>query len=308
MKHLVWFSLLISVVGCGTATHDGTGKSSSGGQQSASTAAQAAFRDTFYAFAKTQNCVKCHASLITPKFGAADLAEAYAQARGTEIGSTKPLIDFSNPNASIFAIYAGNGHCSDTPCSNPSNTATVQTLLATWATAELAGGPGVTPPPEAIPPKHVSVSIPLPATIAAFNAAQPTLIRFNLNTLSPLFGNVKVANALLEIEVRLANAAGTQYRFSRPKIFGNTATVSVVGLHLYIKAPAAVGMGDEDLSQSILWNAVGKPTPVVAAIAVRPAVLPLTPNAAIPLTTNSIFYPKTVGVSDTLTIGFEDLQ
>ena len=308
MKHLVWFLILISVVGCGTASHDGNGRSSSNGQQSASSAGEAAFRDTLYAFAKSQNCVKCHSTIVTPKFGAADLDEAYAQARGTEIGSTKPLINFANPNASIFATYAGNGHCSDTPCSNPSNTATVQTLLATWATAEIVSSGGGTGSPAPVTPKYVAVSIPLPATIAAFNAANPTLIRFNLNTLNPLFGNVKVANALLEIEVRLANAAGTQYKFSRPKIFGNTATVSVAGLHLYIKAPAAIGVGDEDTGQSVLWNAVGKPTPVVAAIAVRPAALPLTPNAAVPLTNNSIFYPKTVGVSDTLTLGIEDLQ
>src|SRR6185437_11351547 len=84
------------------------------------------FQQTFYAFAQSQNCVKCHGASTHPMFASSDLNTAYMEATGTQIGSTAPLIDFTNPSASIIATYAGNGHCGDTPCSNPANTAVVQ--------------------------------------------------------------------------------------------------------------------------------------------------------------------------------------
>lgn len=285
---------------------------SSSNNVASSGAGYEAFKTSFYAFAQSQNCVKCHGSLVTPKFANSDPAQAYQQARGNEIGSSTPLIDFNNPNSSVFAVYAGNGHCNDTPCSNPANTATVQSLLATWAAAEKAGGGSTTTgggTGSAVTPKYLTANLSLPATIANYDAATnaSTPLRFNLNQAMPADLGAKYANAILEVEVRYTGPSQTHYRFNRMKIYGNNAAGTIVGLHLYIKGASDAGMGNEDLQQTMLWNSIGKPTPVAVPVAARPGTLPATPVNVTPFSTTGLILPK-IGAGDVITIGIEILN
>jgi hypothetical protein len=102
-----------------------------------STKGLTAFQNGFYAFAHTQGCVKCHAASQHPTFAAADILVAYDETRGNQLGSMEPLIDFTRPDDSIIADYAGNKHCKDTPCSDPVNSEIVKGLLEAWARVEL---------------------------------------------------------------------------------------------------------------------------------------------------------------------------
>src|SRR5580704_925386 len=129
--------IMASLFGAGCAQHNGDSSSSS----SAASGLQA-FESGFYQFVNKQGCVQCHGASQSPTFAAPNIATAYAAAKGNQIGSTTPLIDFSNPSASIFVTYAGNNHCSATPCSNPAVAPQVTQLLTTWAQAELAAGGG----------------------------------------------------------------------------------------------------------------------------------------------------------------------
>lgn len=323
MRGIYALCVCLTLVACGQPSYESStpsvnGAVGSNSQVNSSGAGAAAFKTGFYSFANSQGCVKCHGSIVSPKFASPDFNEAYAQARGNEIGSTKPLIEFASPNASIFAVYAGNSHCGDAPCSNPANTAVVQGLLATWAAAELAGGSNTpTQTGGSAPPKFVTVSLTIPANLAAYNAAANTPLRFNLNQLANAeTGGAaaiqKLNNAILEIEARYANISMTNYRFIKPKIIGASATVTVVGLHIFSKGATEEGIGVEDTQQTQFWNNVGKPTPVTAAVVARPNTLPTTPinansfvNTSVPLTTVTL---PVIGAGDMITIGFEVLQ
>jgi hypothetical protein len=239
----------------------------------------AAFKSGFYAFAKSQNCVKCHAAIQAPHFGSPDLATAYSEAL--------PLVDFNNPNASIIPIYAGNGHCADTPCSDPANTDKVKSLLRSWASAELSGGGDISDTPT-----YMTASVTLPATIPALTSANPGVVRFDLSQLDPAVP--VLSGAILEVEIQMSNA--TEYRVSRLKIAGNTAAVTISGVHVYIN-------GSEDTSQGSVWNGLSATAPVFAL----PKTLPTRPLGATPLTTQALNIPLQ-SASDVMTIGIENIQ
>jgi len=229
------------------------------------------FEKGFYAFVKAQNCVKCHGAVVNPMFAAADARAAYANA--------KTRVDFGAPQNSKFIAYVGNGHCGDVACSNAANSSVMQGHLQAWATAELDTADPVDPQDPGVN-KFVTAAVNLPANIPTLASANPALIRFQLSQLAP---NVPaLANAILEIEVHMANP--TTYRMNRPKIVGNSAPVSLDGIHIFIKPAAMAGLGIED-PNGAAWSVIA----VTAAIAQRPATLPTTPLAATPLRTNAIF-------------------
>ena len=67
----------------------------------------AAFQATVYQVT-SQKCVACHGSIQQPLHASPNVNTAYQAAL--------PLVDFSNPPASLLAIYSGNGHCSSSVC------------------------------------------------------------------------------------------------------------------------------------------------------------------------------------------------
>jgi hypothetical protein len=202
-------------------------------------------------------------------------------------------------------VFAGNSHCGDQACSNPANVAAIKALVAQWVTAETSsnnntgnnGGGGTPQPPGQA--KFLTGSMALPATIPTIMVTNPAVVRFPLSALNLPVSSL--TNAILEVEVQMSNA--TTYRFRRPKIVGNSAAVSVKGIHLYIRSATATGIGAEDTSQTLIWNMID----TSAAVFAKPANLPATPLGATPLSTSSVFYPK-VGAGDTITIGFDDLK
>lgn len=294
-------SLLISLCACGAPEHDPNGSFSS--SSVSSQAALAAFQNGFYTFAKNQGCVKCHASIVHPNFAAPDVTFAYSEAKGNQIGSTVPLIDFSNPDSSIIITYAGNSHCNDTPCANPANSDVVKGLLESWAAAEMAssgGGGGGGSSPKA---NYMTTTVALPANIPSITAATPGVVRFQLAQLSPAFA--ALSKAVLEVEIQMVTP--TEYRISRPKIAGNTSAVNVRGLHVYLNTAANYnatgGSGAEDANQGTFWNSVS----ATAAVFALPNPLPAKPLGATPLTTTTIQL-QVLSTADVLTIGFDNLQ
>lgn len=245
------------------------------------------FQTGLYAFVKAQNCVKCHGAVVNPMFAAADVQAAYSAA--------KSRVDFKAPENSKFVTYVGNGHCGDVVCSNPANGDVVKNLLVAWAEAELDHTGDPVNPGAA---KFATATVNLPATIPTLASANPALIRFSLNQLSPAVP--ALANAILEVEVHMANP--TTYRVNRPKIVGNTTPVSLDGIHILIRPASGMGMGVED-PNGAAWAQIA----VTAAIAARPATLPTTPLAATPLRTNAIFM-GTQSASDAMTIVLDNVR
>ena len=295
-KFAALIALTLMVSACGSTLHDVAGSEVSTSQLSSGSAVgMQAFQTGFYAFANTQGCVKCHGAVQAPHFAAPNLSTAYKAALGKKIGSNEPLIDFSNPDASIIAQYAGNNHCNDTPCSDPANTATVKGLLEAWANAEIAGGSvqNVTLP------KYMTASQQVPANVPNLTVKNPAVMRFSLSS----FGIPALSGAIVEIEVQKLSA--TQYRIGKPKIAGNTAAVMVSGIHLFIKDAAASGVGAQDPSQGMVWTSVSAAAPIFAL----PKTLPATPLAATPLTTiNMAAQAVSATGADVFTIGFDNVR
>lgn len=282
------------LTGCqGSPDHKGTETS---GISTASVEGLEGFKTTFYAFTKSQNCVKCHGSVVSPYFASPDVNVAYDFA--------SKLVDFDNPTASVIATYAGNSHCGDTPCSDPANTPVVKELLTAWAAAENQSaadgddGDGTEPPPAAGPPKYITAAVAVPANITGLNVA-PKVMRFQLSQMTSVPASLN--RAVLEIEIQTANA--NTYRINRIKIGGNTAAVSIRRIHVYVKTAGASGLGVEDLNQGNLWNSVVATAPVFAL----PANLPAGPLAATPLSTTALFVEK-LSATDVITIGIEEIQ
>jgi hypothetical protein len=291
---LIALSFLLTA--CGSTLHDVAGSDLSASQLSSGSAAGLkAFQTGFYAFANSQGCVKCHGAIQNPRFASPNLGEAYAAARGAKIGSTDPLIDFTNPDASIIVEYAGNSHCNDTPCANPANSATVQSLLEAWASAEVSGGVVQN---AALPP-YMTASMQVPANVPNLTVKNPAVMRFSLSSL----GVPALSGAILEIEVQKVNT--TQYRIGKPKIAGNSAAVMVNGIHLYIKDVAASGVGTQDASQGLAWTSLSASAPVFAL----PTKLPTTPLTATPLTSTYLAVQAASATgADVFTIGFDGLN
>lgn len=287
------FILVVGLTGCAQAGQSAHTGSSDAGGTSVNAAGLEAFKTGVYAYANSQGCVKCHGTVVTPKFASPNLNEAYAAAKSS--------VDFNALDTSALVVYAGNSHCGDQACSNPANVAAIKALVSQWVTAETAptnnnGGGTTTPPAQA---KFVTGSMALPATIPTIMVTNPAVVRFPLSALNPPVSSL--TNAILEVEVQMSNA--TTYRFRRPKIVGNSAAVNVKGVHLYIRPAELTGIGNEDVNQTLIWNMIN----VTAAVFAKPATLPATPLGATPLSTSSVFYSK-IGVGDVIAIGFDDLN
>lgn len=252
----------------------------------------AAFRAGFYAFAtKPGSCVVCHATVKGPFFAAPDLTTAY--------GEAKPLVDFNNPDASEFVTYAGNNHCGMSLCSGAANEASVRAMLANWATSELAVNTVPGGVPGSLTPKYLTAPLAVPATLPPLTTATPAVMRFPLNQLSPAIASL--SNAVLEIEIQQLSM-GT-YRINRAKIMGNSAAVSITGLHVYVKATGSAGLGVEDKGQSVIWAAVQATAPV----STLPGNLPVGPLNATPLVTDAIAV-QAQSTADLITIGIQDIN
>jgi mono/diheme cytochrome c family protein len=272
--------------GCGGAAHENPGfdyASLSGGDPGG----LAAFVNGFYAFTKTQNCVKCHGATTTPKFADPDISVAY--------GYFKTLVNANDPANSIIVTYAGNGHCSDTPCSDPSVRPQVTSLLQNWAAAENAGGSG-DPGGGPTGPAYMTGSLALPAGIPALGAA-PKVLRFPLSG----FNIPALSKAILEVELNMFNAS--EYRVARAKIMGNSSPVTVHGLHVFMRPSTASGIGLEDPNQGMGWvNIVA-----TANTSTLPNNLPTGPLTATPLVTTAIGI-AVQSASDVMTIGIDSFD
>jgi len=263
----------------------------------------AAFQNGFYAFVNKQGCVECHASVVHPTFAAADVNVAYASAKGTEIGSTTPLIDFTNPSQSIFIKNAGNGHCSAAPCSDPSVRPEVQSLLEAWAAAELNGssqGGGQVVTSSLIQPTYLTATMPMPANIPSITAQAPAVVRFDLSLLSPKFAGFE--DAILELSIELINA--NEYHITHPRIAGSARAVEITGIHVFIKPSTTLtGFGTEDTDQGNVWDSLN----VMAPMFTLPQPLPNGPMAATPLAVQADNC-AVQSASDMITVGFDQLQ
>lgn len=267
-----------------------------GGGGGINPAALQAFKNGYYAFSQSQGCVTCHASVVSPMFSSSNLTAAYTAA--------KSKVDFASVGSSVLISYVGNAHCSDSACSNPALAGTVQGYLESWAAAEASapsgggggGGVGVVTP--AVPPKHLTAAVALPATIPSINqAAVP--VRFLLNAMAPAFPALN--NAVAELEVQRLGPG--QYRVTRFKIAGASAPVRITGVHVYVRAAAATGIGVEDVYQGNLW----KNDVLNVAVIARPNPLPATPMNVAVLETLALIMPAQSS-ADVLTIGFENIE
>lgn len=276
---LVGVGLTLSIVACEKAAHDSKG---GGTFDLSSVGGEEAFKSTVYRFTQEQNCKMCHATTISPYFASADLKTAYGFAKG--------LVDFSTPEQSKLIRYAGNSHCGAAPCSSPSNSDLMKSLILQWATAEVGDGTtGIQ--------KYTTAALPIPNPLAAITAARPSIMRFELKS----FGIAALNNALLEIEIQKLNA--TNYRVNRIKIAGNTAAIRIQGVHVFVKPLGAAGIGVEDENQGSLWHTLDATAPVFA----RPATLPTTPLTATPLSTTALAI-QMQSAQDAITIGIEAIQ
>lgn len=279
------------------------GDASLSSQGGGSAAGLAAFQNGYYTFTKSRGCTACHGTTQSPLFDVGDVNAAYNAAR--------IFVDFKNPTGSLLITYAGNSHCAAALCSDPSVSTSVQALIVDWANAENAsssggnnGGGGGTSTGTV---KYVTAATALPKTIPTLmSSATPALLRIPLSSLNPPVASL--SKAILEVEVTLINP--TWYRFSKPKIAGNTAAVSVSGLHLYVRGPlVTTGLGTEDPNQGDTWNSILN---VTAAIFALPATLPTTALGATPITTNSVYDPivttTLTTTPDSVTVGFENIQ
>ena len=259
-----------------------------------------AFQQGFYTHVVNLGCNKCHDQNVQPYFASSQINVAYNYATGNRNGTSEKLINFSDPQSSIFIQYAGNSHCGDTPCSDPANQATVRTQLEAWAAAELAGNNDDTPV-DAVRAKFLTASVRVPATVPPITAATPAVLRFELSALSPSVSGLQ--NALLELEIQMSG--NNMYRINRPRIIGSTTALKFSGIRVYIKAVRDAGvLGKEDLTYANHWHNVSTTASPVA----RPATLPAGPiTAATPLVNSSLYYGVLTG-ENFFTIGFDDIS
>jgi hypothetical protein len=282
------FTLLLGVLIAGFQNCSGTHQANDGGLSSFSSPGggggpEAAFYEGFYSFTQSQGCVACHGSTQIPKFAQPDVNAAYAAFQG--------LVNPTDPGSSIIITYSGNGHCLVAACQSSASPPKVAAFLAAYAAAVT----GTPVQPISVAPKYLTPSMPMPTTIPAITVATPAVVRFPLAS----FGIPSLSNALLEVEIQMVNT--TEYRVGRPKIMGNTAVVTVSGIHVFIKpSTQTTGIGTEDPDQGSNWvNLIA-----AAAISTLPATLPTGPLAATPLTTiaNEM---QMQSASDMITIGID---
>lgn len=261
----------------------------------------AAFQQGFYTHVKTLGCTKCHDSNVNPYFASSNANAAYQNALGSRASSSAKLVDFNNPNSSIFIEYSGNSHCGDTACSDPNNRAITQQHIQNWAQAEISidDNPSVSTP-TTVAYKYITGSMRVPASIPAISATTPAVIRFDLAQLQPAIAGLQ--NALLEIEIQYVNT--NVYRLNRPRIVGATTNLVFSNLKVYMKQVADPSiLGLEDLTYTSNWHDVVNQPALVA----KPATLPAGPiTAATPLVNLPLYYVTSTG-TDYFTIGFGDI-
>ena len=291
LRPLLSVAVAMSLLGCmGAANQTTTGGPPGTGLD--------AFRSGFYAFAtKANSCVLCHASAQAPFFASNDVQAAYT--------ASKALVDFSNPTGSRFIAYAGNNHCGiATLCGpNSGNPAIVKEDIIQWAYAETSPGPDAGTPPQTLPYLTASMAIPAISTLPTLTAGKTAVLRFPLSNLKPAVATL--SKAILELEVVMANP--TEYRFTSPKLGGNTAMVQLSGLHVLVKPSAVAGPGSEDQNQGDAWDGVS----ASIAVSTLPNPLPTTPLIITPLDTRAVFvgaYSSNGDLNDTITVGFDMLQ
>lgn len=281
----VGLAVTVAFQACGGGIHENPGSYTDfgSGLGAASAKGMAAFQSGFYAFTKSQGCVKCHGVFQAPKFADPDLNVAYS--------AFTSLVNPDHPTGSLIITYAGNAHCADTPCSDPTVRPQVTSLLQSWAAAvNSSGGSG------GASAKYMTQSMAMPTTIPPLSAA-PALMRFPLSGL----GIPALSGALLEIEVNMFSPG--EYKVARAKIMGNTSAITVSGVHVYVRPATASGTGLEDPNQGLAWTMI---TASVAA-STLPTRLPTTPLTAAPFVTGSLGIAQQ-SVSDVLTVGFDDIQ
>ncbi|MGZ3690148.1 MAG: hypothetical protein ACXVAX_01515 [Pseudobdellovibrio sp.] len=266
--------------------------SSDNSSLASNTAGLDAFTSGYYAFVKSQGCIKCHQDKISPNIGAADVNTAYQ--------SAKLLLDVTSPNASVLIDYAGNSHCGDVACSNTSAKAVAQSNIDAWAAAELAASAPTNTAPTTASFKYQTAALKVPATIPTITSATPAVMRFDLSQLKPAVAGLQ--NAILEIEIQYVNT--NIYRINKPKIVGATTALVYTDIGVYMKQSSDPSvLGAEDLTYTSNWHDLIKQPALVA----KPATLPTGPLPATtvtPLIDLPLYYVTTTGADYfTLTFG-----
>jgi hypothetical protein len=250
-----------------------------------STPGAQAFVSGLYAFASpTTSCGECHGASQVPLFASTKVGFAYRSAR--------LLVNFNDPDNSPFVAYATNNHCGLASVCGPDsgNGAVIADALSQWATAELSSGSGSSA-------KYLTASITIPniADLPTFRDGSPTVLQLPLSGLQPAVPSL--SGAVLQLELVAPNP--TEYRFSNPKIGGNTAAVTITGIHLFVKPAAADGVGSEDLTQGDTWDSDVVTIPAGSLSDAAPF-----DDRAL----NVGAYTTSDELNDTLTVGFDDIQ
>jgi hypothetical protein len=221
----------------------------------------------------------------------------------TAYEQAKSVVSFSDPTNSIFVLYSGNNHCGVAACQSSASPATVSTLLTQWAAVENANGDAG--PTGIILPAWLTATVPMPTTIPMVTSATaPAVINFQLSALTPPVASL--SGAILQLEVQMDNP--TTYKFSNPRIGGNTASVTIGGIHIFIRpSGTTTGIGTEGPSPANLWDSL---TGLIAAVFNLTSTTPTTPIAATPLTTTDLFVQmqSTAPAVDSITIGIDSIQ
>lgn len=253
-----------------------------------------AFSSTIYSFGQSQGCVACHGRTVNPQWMSSDLETAYSFAR--------PKLDVNNPTGSIFATYVANNHCGNPICADPANVPVVQDLLAQWAAVEYAHNGQQTGGTTLPNPPYVTATMAIPANLPLITSGKLAVMRFDLSQLAPQVP--ALVGAVLEISIQSYNSAMTNYKILNPRLMGNTASVRLTGLHVYVRPVSGSGLGTEDLNQGDLWSAVDR----VQAMTAMPSPMPSGPATTIvPLSSTSLAISSR-SAADVITIGFADIK
>jgi hypothetical protein len=256
-----------------------------------------AFQNTVYSYGKTQGCVKCHGNTVSPAWDSSNITAAYYLAR--------PLLDVNNPTGSVFASYAGNGHCADPVCSDPAQTAIMQDLLSQWAAVEINQGSsitGATSGSTLANPAFVTASLPIPAPLPLVTERATAVMRFNLAQMNPPVA--ALTGAMLEISIQSYNLAGTEYKVFNPRLVGASSTVKISGIHVYIRPATGTGLGTEDIYQGDLWSGLS----VMVSPLALPSPLPSGPMTSVTPMTSTSLGIQVQSTADVMTIGFAAIE
>lgn len=296
MKLLIIVSLLILAACNPSPSHSSLDSDGTPTTQASGTSIDA-FAATLYSFGQSHGCMTCHSSRVNPRWLDSNVTTAY--------GFARPLVDFTNPTASVFANYAGNNHCNSPSCNTPANVAVMQSLLSQWAEIEIQQGSSTIPLPSGTTlsnPAFVTQAMAIPSPLPLVTAGTPAVMRFDLSQLSPAVPALN--GAILELSIQAYNELANEYKVFNPRIIGAKVPVTISGMHVYVRSTTLTGLGSEDVNQGVQWSGLSVIAPVVAL----PAPLPAGPiSSALPLTTTSLAVIATAP-DDVITIGFAGIQ